>query len=78
MKQERFEKVVKGDKDELISTWVNGLISLFFPFLLLSITKVSFSIIVFIAFIDGIFFILFVDSILDYIRSRKVYWRKIK
>ncbi len=78
MKQERFEKVVKGDKEKLIDAWVVGIISLSSPFILLLLSKIDFFTIAFIAFVNGGSFFVFTSSVSDYIDSRKVYWRKME
>ncbi len=78
MKQERFEKVVKGDKDYLINAWVNGIFSLVLPLMALVYNELSFLDIVFVSFVNGMLFIIFAFSALEYAESRKVYWRKMK
>ena len=78
MKQERFEKVVEGDKRELFDTWIFGLVSLFFPITLLFKSQLTFFNLVLSAFLNGITFIIFTLSALNYEDSRKVYWRKMK
>ena len=77
MKEERFEKVVEGDKDELMDIWHFGLVSLGLPFLLL-LSEINFFKIVLMAFVDGMIFHAFAISLRNYVHSRKVYWRKMK
>ena len=78
MKQERFEKVIEGDKDKLRYAWTFGILSLFLPIAFLIEPKITSSQLIFGAFLDGVVFLSFVNSALAYVESRKVYWRKIK
>lgn len=78
MKQTKFEKIVEWDKKLLVYTWFHGLVSILLPLMLLLITPLTFSDIVINAFLDGMVFVAFVQSIIEYGDSRKVYWRKIK
>ncbi len=78
MKQTKYQKVVKGDKDELKFSWFFGISTICIPLFFLIITNVTFLGIVLLSFVDGMLFIGFVSSIFEYRNSRKVYWRKIK
>ncbi len=77
-KNKRFEKVVLDDSLELFNIIYWGGASILFPLLLLLSPTHSFSHIVVVAFIDAVFFMLFVDGVKNYIKSRKVYWEEIK
>lgn len=74
----KFEKVVEGDKKDLIYSWFYGLLSIFFPLTLLLFDPLTFFGIVSTGFFDGMFVLFFLYSIIEYSDSRKVYWRKIK
>ena len=78
MKHERFEKIVEGDLNELFFAWVFGVLTLILPFVLLVDSERSFLGIVFNAFMDGLAFLFFIVFSLEYVKSRKVYWRKMK
>ncbi|KKM74032.1 hypothetical protein LCGC14_1404450 [marine sediment metagenome] len=78
MKQEKFEKVIEGDKRELRYACIFGILSLVFPMILILKTEITFLGLVFHAFLNGVIFLSFVNSALEYVGSRKVYWRKIK
>jgi hypothetical protein len=78
MKQTKYEKVVKGNSGIFKSIWLYGIFSIGFPLVLLLFSEINFLNIVFVAFFDGMYFVLFMDSILEYEKSRKVYWRKIE
>ncbi len=78
MKQERFEKVVEVYEDiYIVWVWYFGILSLTFPLVLL-LDNFSFLNIVSLAFFDGVLFTLFGVNLWKYIKSRKVYWRKIE